>query len=116
MNEDINNSKRFTTWRIEDTHPQLADLLYVELQQVMDPELGMSIVELGLVRNIELKEGQAHVTMILTTPFCPYGPSLLEACRSKVEETLNVPTTIEMGSEVWDRSFMEEGTADWGLF
>jgi hypothetical protein len=37
--------------------------------------------------------------------------------RTKVEETLKVPTTIEMGMDLWDMSFMEEGTgAEWGLF
>ncbi len=116
MNQENNHSKKLTSWSIEESHPELADLLYVELQQVMDPELGMSIIELGLVRDIILKDKGAHVTMILTTPFCPYGPRLLEACRSQVEKTLNMPTTIEMGTEVWDRSFMEEDALDWGLF
>lgn len=113
MTEENNNLK---SWKIEDSHPELADLVYVELQQVMDPELGMNIIQLGLVRDIELKDQKVHVTMILTTPFCPYAPMLMEACRSKVEETLNLPTTIEMGTEVWDRSFMEEEAVDWGFF
>jgi metal-sulfur cluster biosynthetic enzyme len=55
--------------------------------------------------------------MILTTPFCPYGPALLEMTRQKAENTLNHPTTIEFGMEMWDPTMMEEGAgADWGLF
>ena len=82
----------------------------------MDPELGMNIVQLGLVRNVEIKDDSALVTMILTTPFCPYAPQLMEACRSKAEETLGISTGIEMGREFWDRSRMEDDAVDWGLY
>ena len=55
--------------------------------------------------------------MILTTPFCPYGPALLEMARNKVEEALEQTTTIEIGMQMWDPTMMEEGVgADWGLF
>jgi metal-sulfur cluster biosynthetic enzyme len=55
--------------------------------------------------------------MILTTPFCPYGPQMLEQVRRTVQEKTGVPTTIEMGLEMWDPSMMEEGAGeDWGLF
>ena len=55
--------------------------------------------------------------MILTTPFCPYGPALLEAARSKAQEAVDMPVYIEMGTQMWDFSFMEDGVgADWGLF
>ena len=55
--------------------------------------------------------------MIMTTPFCPYAPQLLEQTRRAAQEHLGVPTTIEMGLEMWDPSMMEEGAADdWGLF
>jgi metal-sulfur cluster biosynthetic enzyme len=55
--------------------------------------------------------------MIMTTPFCPYAPALLEMTRQKAEEALERPTTISMGIEPWDPSMMEEGVgADWGIF
>ncbi|MBE0691432.1 MAG: hypothetical protein IH587_15040, partial [Anaerolineae bacterium] len=57
------------------------------------------------------------VNMIMTTPFCPYAPQLLEQTRRMAQEYLQRPTTIEMGMEMWDPSMMEEGLADdWGLF
>lgn len=87
------------------------------LRGVIDPEIGLNVVELGLIRNVEVGEDQVNLTMILTTPFCPYGPAILETTRAKTEEFLGKPTTIEMGTEMWDLSFMEEGAgADWGLF
>lgn len=104
------------SWKIEETHPELAEKLDQDLRTVMDPELGMNIIQLGLVRDIEIEDEKALVTMILTTPFCPYAPQLMEACRYQVEETLEMDTEIEMGHEVWNRSFMEEDEEDWGLY
>ena len=106
----------FKNWQIESTDSKLAETLHTGLQSVMDPELGLNIIQLGLVRNVEILEDKAHVTMIFTTPFCPYAPQLMESCRSTTEEILGIPTTIEMGREVWDRSFMEDGAVDWGLY
>ncbi|MFW5692337.1 MAG: metal-sulfur cluster assembly factor [Chloroflexota bacterium] len=87
------------------------------LRAVIDPEIGMNVVELGLVRDTEINDDRAHIVMIMTTPFCPYAPQLLEQTRRTAQEYLGVPTTIEMGMEMWDPSMMEDGAADdWGLF
>lgn len=104
------------TWNIDETHPELSRKVREDLREVMDPELGMNIIELGLVRNMDIEDNEALVTMILTTPFCPYAPQLLEACRKRAEESLGMTTLIEMGTEVWDYSFMEEEDVDWGLY
>jgi len=106
-------------WEIESSHPDKIDDLDKALREVIDPEIGLNIIELGLVRNVALKEEETkvHVTMIMTTPFCPYAQALLEMTRSKASESLDLPTTIEMGMELWDVSYMEEGAgAEWGLF
>lgn len=94
------------------------DGLREALRSVIDPEIGMNIIELGLVRETEITDDSAHLTMIMTTPFCPYAPQLLEQTRRTAQDYLGVPTTIEMGLEMWDPSMMEEGAAssDWGLF
>lgn len=93
------------------------DSLRDALRAVIDPEIGMNIIELGLIRDIEVREDGAHITMIMTTPFCPYAPQLLEQTRRTAQDHLGLPTTIEMGMEMWDPSMMEDGAAaDWGLF
>jgi metal-sulfur cluster biosynthetic enzyme len=93
------------------------DELMTALRGVYDPELGLNVVELGLIRDIQLNDGDAHLTMILTTPFCPYAPALISQVKMTAEKTLGVPTTVEMGMEMWDPSMMEEGAGgDWGLF
>jgi metal-sulfur cluster biosynthetic enzyme len=87
------------------------------LRKVIDPEIGLSVIELGLIRGIEIEPDKASLTVIMTTPFCPYGPMLIEQIRTTAQATLEVPTTIEIGDELWEPSMMEEGAGgDWGLF
>jgi metal-sulfur cluster biosynthetic enzyme len=87
------------------------------LRAVVDPEIGLDVVALGLIRRIDIDASNAHVVMILTTPFCPYAPQLMEQVRYTAQKAAGVPTTIEMGMEMWDPSFMEDNAiADWGLF
>jgi metal-sulfur cluster biosynthetic enzyme len=54
---------------------------------------------------------------MLTTPFCPYGPSLLESARTQVESAIGKTTRIDFCLDPWDFSMMEDGaSADWGMF
>jgi len=104
-------------WDLDRSDPQLAETLRESLRDVIDPEIGLNVIELGLIRNAKLSDDHAEIIMILTTPFCPYGPAMLEMTRKKAEENLKIPTTIEMGMEMWDFSMMEEGAGgDWGIF
>ncbi|MCL4238021.1 MAG: DUF59 domain-containing protein [Anaerolineae bacterium] len=96
---------------------QKEHLVREALREIYDPEIGLNVIELGLVREILVEDDKLHIVMILTTPFCPYGPQLLEATRYRAQEALEVPTTIEVGMEMWDPSMAEGGVlSDWGLF
>jgi metal-sulfur cluster biosynthetic enzyme len=89
------------------------------MRSVIDPEIGLNIVELGLLRNIEIADeaDSANITMILTTPFCPYGPQIIEQVRLVGNQVMSDGVTVEIGTELWDPSMMEEGAGgDWGLF
>ena len=104
-------------WDAESTHPELSESLKIALREVLDPELGLSVIELGLVRNVIITEDQATLHMIMTTPYCPYTPAMLEMTRQKAEDTLQRHTDMSLGMEPWDPSMMEEGAAsEWGLF
>jgi metal-sulfur cluster biosynthetic enzyme len=106
-----------TEWSVHTTHPELIELLLESFRKVIDPEIGLNIIELGLVREVVINEDSAEVTMMMTTPFCPYAPALLESTRRQAEEATQLPTTIEMSMEPWDPSLMEESAArDWGFF
>ena len=113
----MTDERQALIWQADSTHPQLAEETKDALREVVDPEIGLNIIELGLIRDVTIEEDKAHVLMILTTPFCPYGPALLEMARTKAENAIKQPTTIELGMHMWDPTMMEEGVgADWGLF
>ncbi len=87
------------------------------LRSVIDPEIGLNVVELGLIREIEIDDESTKITMILTTPFCPYGPAMIEQVRSTASQVATGNIEVEVGTELWDPSMMEEGAGgDWGLF
>jgi metal-sulfur cluster biosynthetic enzyme len=104
-------------WTIHDTHPQLVETVRAKLSEVVDPEIGMNIIQLGLIRDLVVENNMARMKMILTTPFCPYGPAMIEMTKQKAVEALDMPVTIEMGMDMWDFSMMEDPSAlDWGLY
>ncbi|MEJ2750522.1 MAG: metal-sulfur cluster assembly factor [Anaerolineae bacterium] len=93
--------------------------LLESLRAVIDPEIGLNVVELGLIRSLDINEADdtANITMILTTPFCPYGPQLIEQVRLVSNQVMKGGTAVQVGNELWDPSMMEEGAGgDWGLF
>jgi metal-sulfur cluster biosynthetic enzyme len=104
-------------WQSDSTHPKLSAAVREKLREVVDPEIGLNIIELGLVRDVIIEDDEVTVNMILTTPFCPYGPAMLETTRQKAEKAAERPTVIDLGVEMWDPSMMEEGAgAEWGFF
>lgn len=111
------NALNIIHWNIHDTHPDLVEPVREKLSEVVDPEIGLNIIQLGLIRNVEIDGTIARVKMVLTTPFCPYGPAMVDMTRQKAQEGLKIPVTVEMGMEPWDFSMMEDPSSmDWGLY
>ena len=111
------NKNNQPIWDIESTHPELVEPFKARMREVVDPEIGLDVVALGLIRNVTIEDSQARLNMILTTPFCPYGPAMIEMTRKKAEEGLEMPATVELGMEMWDFSMMEEGSMpEWGMW
>jgi metal-sulfur cluster biosynthetic enzyme len=104
-------------WDIHDTHPQLVETLREKLAEVVDPEIMLNVLQLGLIRKVGIANSEAKLYVLLTTPFCPYGPAMLEMIKQKAQEGLGMPVTIELGYEPWDFSLMEDpGALDWGMY
>jgi metal-sulfur cluster biosynthetic enzyme len=103
-------------WEIHETHPELVEPLRAKLAEVVDPEIALNVIQLGLIRQVSIADKEAKMTVLLTTPFCPYGPAMLETIKQKATEALNMPVTLELGTGMWDFSCMEDpGVLDWGL-
>ena len=56
------------------------------LTEVIDPELGLDFVELGLIYDVEVEDGEVFVTFTLTSPGCPIGPQVSEQIEEFVGE------------------------------
>ncbi len=56
------------------------------LREVIDPELGLDFVELGLIYDVEVQDSSVHVTYTLTSPGCPIGPQVSEQIEEFVGE------------------------------
>ncbi len=105
------------TWEIHETHPDSVEPLREGLSKVIDPEIGMNVLQLGLIREVSIEDGITKINMILTTPFCPYAPTMIEATRKGAQESLEQPATVDMGTDPWDFSMMEDPAAlDWGMY
>lgn len=61
--------------------PEVNQRVEEKLKDVIDPELGLNIVDLGLVYDIEVEDGKATITMTLTSPGCPAGGMIMSGAQ-----------------------------------
>ncbi len=72
------------------------------LREVVDPEIGMNVVELALIKQVIIGETESEVKMILTTPFCPYAGSMIAQVKEQAETVLDHPVKVTLLAERWD--------------
>ena len=72
------------------------------LRSVVDPEIGMNVVELALIRQVILGEDETEIKMILTTPFCPYAGSMIQQVKEAAEEAEGHDVKVTLLAERWD--------------
>ncbi len=78
-----------------DQTPQVDHEAVVDaLSNVIDPELGLDFVELGLVYDVSIDGGTVEITFTLTTPACPIGPQVTEQMQEFVGEVEGVEEVI----------------------
>ena len=96
----------------------LEEVIREALKQVIDPELNLNIVDLGLVYGIKEENGKVQIKMTFTSPACPAGPMLLSSVKQKsaeiegiksvtVDLTFNPPWSPQLASEEIKAMFAE---------
>lgn len=85
-----------------------------ELNKVIDPEINLGVVDLGLIYDVQIKNGKATITMSLTTPACPYGPTLLKQIEDRMRlyhDVKSVKINI-VWDPVWNQEFIDQDIRD----
>jgi metal-sulfur cluster biosynthetic enzyme len=72
------------------------------LRSVVDPEIGMNVVELALIKQVILGDELSEIKMILTTPFCPYAGSMIQQVKEAAEEAEGHEVKVTLLAERWD--------------
>jgi len=89
----------------------LSDLIIKKLDDIYDPEIPVSIYELGLIYDVKINNnGDVKIIMTLTSPSCPVAESLPEEVKLEVEKIGGVNTAeVEITFEPpWEKSMMSE--------
>tara|TARA_B100001758_G_C18356144_1_gene582814 strand:- start:809 stop:1126 length:318 start_codon:yes stop_codon:yes gene_type:complete len=89
----------------------LSDLIIKKLDSIYDPEIPVSIYELGLIYDVRInKNHEVKIIMTLTSPSCPVAESLPEEVKQEVEKIEGVKSAeVEITFEPpWEKSMMSE--------
>ena len=92
------------------------DTIMAALKKVNDPELGMNIVDLGLVYGVDWdeEEGAVHVDLTLTSPGCPLGPEIIRDIKRQLrlfDDVFDVDVDL-VWSPFWQPSMMSDHAKD----
>lgn len=78
------------------------------LEEVVDPEIHLSIIELGLVRDVDLVAEPPMVRMLLTTPFCPYAPQIVAQVKEVMKRVTGKDSDVEILPDPWSPELMPD--------
>ena len=78
------------------------------LETVMDPEINLSVIDLGLIREIQIQPGKTLVRMMLTTPFCPYAPQLMADVKQATQSVVDQECEVEIMPDPWSPEMMPD--------
>lgn len=96
------------------------DMVRAALKNVIDPEIGLDIINLGLVYRVDILDSgkKVDVDMTLTTPACPAGPQILDQARREIQALSDVYKDLEevrinlVWTPFWNPSMMSDEARD----
>jgi serine O-acetyltransferase len=79
------------------------------LRPVVDPEMGVSVVDLGMIREVEVEGDAVEIKMVLTTPFCPLAKVIIEQVQEAAASVEGVKEAkVTLLDEPWDPLWMQQ--------
>jgi metal-sulfur cluster biosynthetic enzyme len=80
------------------------DEVMTALYDIYDPEIGMSIVDLDLIKGVEIGSGDTptEIKMVLTTPFCPWAGELIQDVKTRTEQIVGPPVKVTLLADRWE--------------
>jgi metal-sulfur cluster biosynthetic enzyme len=88
--------------------------IYEKLKQIYDPEVGINIVDMGLIYSLDIADNKVEITMTLTSPGCPAGPQILSQVDNQVK-TLDGIEDVDIKvvwSPPWSPDMLSEEARD----
>ncbi len=89
----------------------IQDQVRSALRWVIDPELGINIIDLGLVYGIDVQDGQVRVSMTMTTPACPLNAYLSSAAEDTIRRFVQEVKSVDIDlvwEPLWNPTMMTE--------
>ena len=83
------------------------DEVYQALRTVIDPEVGVNVVDLGLVYAVEAGDEGVHVRMTMSTPACPLGEAIREEAREAIRNSVGGDFVVDV-ELVWEPPWTPE--------
>jgi metal-sulfur cluster biosynthetic enzyme len=106
MDENAHSQMDSTT--IMPPKPDLPENLVKELRGLVDPEIGLDVIALGLVRALHEDTDPVTLDAMLTTPFCPYGGWMIQQMKEISERALGKVVKVTVLPDLWDPNLMED--------
>ena len=82
------------------------------LRDVIDFEIGLDVVAMGMIREIDVTDDGVAITMILTSPMCPMASFMMNQVKERASEITDKPVNVVMGKEPWKPDLMEQEARD----
>ena len=89
-----------------------AEKIKTGLRDVIDFEIGLDVVALGMIRDVAIEEEGVKVTMILTSPMCPMASFMMNQVHERASELTDKTVEVIMGKELWKPDMMEQEARD----
>ncbi|MBN1922377.1 MAG: metal-sulfur cluster assembly factor [Anaerolineae bacterium] len=89
-----------------------AEKIQAALRDVIDFEIGLDVVALGLIRNIEVTDDTVTITMILTSPMCPMASFMAQQVHEQATQVTEKTVNVVLGREMWKPDMMEQEARD----